>query len=222
LIVGNPKDGLQYIWVAPGTFQMGCSPGDMECSSAEKPAHQVTITKGFWMGQTPVTQAAYQRVMGKNPSQFKGEKRPVEMVSWNEALGYCQALGMRLPTEAEWEYAARGGTTEPRYAPVDAVAWYKDNSGGTTHDVALKQPNGYGLYDMLGNVSQWVGDWITNYESVAATNPQGVASGQGKMLRGGNWSTTGPAARASYRGAVQPGERLNFLGFRCAGETLPN
>jgi len=146
----NPKDGLRYVWIPPGTFIMGCSPGDDECYDDEKPPHQVTITKGFWIGQTEVTQEAYQRVIGANPSHFRGDELPVENVNWNEARAYCVAVGMRLPTEAEWEYAARGGNASARYGSLDAVAWYRGNSGGKTHLVGQKQKNAYGLYDMPG------------------------------------------------------------------------
>jgi formylglycine-generating enzyme required for sulfatase activity len=155
----NPKDGLKYVWIPPGRFTMGCSEGDTECEDDEKPAHEVTITIGFWLGQTPVTQAAYQRVTGSNPSHFSGSERPVESVSLNDALRYCVAISGRLPTEAEWEYAARAGSTGARYGDVNEIAWYATNSGGRTHDVGQKQASVFGLYDVLGNVWQWTADW---------------------------------------------------------------
>jgi len=155
----NPKDGLRYIRIPPGTFQMGCSPGDNLCDDWEKPRHSVTLTKGFWMGQTPVTQAAYQRVMGTNPSQFRGGQRPVEQVSWDEALDYCKAVGMRLPTEAEWEYAARAGST------ASLNGYNNGDYLGQTYDVARKQPNAWKLYDMLGNV------WEKSPRQLISTSP---------------------------------------------------
>ena len=150
----NPKDGLTYVWIPAGKFQMGCSPGDAECGDDEKPVHEVTITKGFWLGQTSVTQQAYERVTGKNPASHKGPNLPVEEVDWEEARAYCTAIGGRLPTEAEYEYAARAGSTVARYGNLDEIAWYKGNSGGASHEVAQKLPNAFGLYDMLGNTWQ--------------------------------------------------------------------
>jgi formylglycine-generating enzyme required for sulfatase activity len=216
----NPKDGLKYVWIPPGTFMMGCSPGDSECSDDEKPAHQVAITRGFWMGQTEVTQAAYQRVIGSNPSHFKGSSLPVETIKWDEAQAYCSAVGMRLPTEAEWEYAARGGNSSPRYGALDAIAWYDSNSGNTTHEAGQKQPNGYGLYDVLGNVWEWVSDWYDSsfYASSAVNNPQGPASGRYRALRGGCWSNNPWAVRVSSRGVHVPGGRGDGFGVRCVGE----
>jgi formylglycine-generating enzyme required for sulfatase activity len=211
----NPKDGLTYVWVPPGTFRMGCSTGDKECESDEEPAHQVTITKGFWMGRTEVTQEAYQRVMGTNPSHFKGAKLPVEQISWNDAQSYCQKADMRLPTEAEWEYAARAGTKGGRYSALSGIAWYLGNSGGKAHEVAQKQPNAWGLYDMLGNVFEWVADWFASqYPAGNATDPRGPAAGTYRTLRGDAWFDS---PRTSFRTRYEPAFHSDFLGCRCGG-----
>jgi formylglycine-generating enzyme required for sulfatase activity len=199
----NAKDGLKYVFIPAGEFIMGCSPGDSECFDCEQPTRRVTITTGFWMGQTPVTQEAYERVTGKNPSHFEGAQLPVETVSWREAQIYCRAVAMRLPTEAEWEYAARAGTTGSRYGDLDAIAWYADNSGGKTHHVGLKQANAFSLYDMLGNVWEWTGD---DYDAKM------------KVVRGGSWSVDSRDVRASDRGRTGPSYRNYNIGFRCVGE----
>jgi formylglycine-generating enzyme required for sulfatase activity len=197
---------------------MGCSPGDSECSDDEKPSHQVTITKGFWIGQTPVTQEAYQRAMEQNPSFFRGPNLPVENVTWDEAQAYCRTGGARLPTEAEWEYAARGGIASSRYGAPGDIAWYDGNSRGQTHDVGQKQPNAYRLYDMLGNVWEWTADWYGDYSSGPVSNPSGPAKGKERTLRGGSWSVNPRVARVSLRGRYGPGNRRTFIGFRCVGE----
>ncbi|HYW43712.1 MAG TPA: bifunctional serine/threonine-protein kinase/formylglycine-generating enzyme family protein [Bryobacteraceae bacterium] len=212
----NPRDGLTYIWIPAGTFQMGCSPEDNECFENEKPAHQVTITKGFRMGQTEVTQEAYQKVIGRNPSFFRGVNRPVDNVTWDEARSYCQAIGMRLPTEAEWEYAARAGSTGSRYGELDRIAWVDGNSEKQTHQVAGKQANAWGLHDMLGNVWEWVADWFARYPPGDATDPEGPATGQFRALRGGAWLNKPRAARASGRSWYVPEHRGPGGGFRCA------
>ena len=215
----NPKDGLTYVWIPPGTFRMGCSTEDIECDDSEKPAHDVTISKGFWMGQTTVTQAGYKRVIGTKPSSFHGDSLPVESVTWDEARTYCTAVGMRLPTEAEWEYAARAGSTASRYGDIDAIAWYADNSGKQTHKVGQKQPNAWKLYDMLGNVWQWTGDWFNDYDAKSeAHDPTGPTSGQYRALRGGSFFFFSRFARVSRRGWNVPGERYIGVGFRCVGE----
>jgi formylglycine-generating enzyme required for sulfatase activity len=241
----SPRDGLTYIWIPAGTFTMGCSPGDSECFDDEKPAHAVTISKGFWIGQTLVTQAAYRRVVGANPSRFKGEQLPVETVSWDDAQSYCRAVGMRLPTEAEWEFAARAGNTSSRYEDLDAIAWYSDNSGpqridggvlyrsdpnnyensliakgNQTHVVAQKQPNAWQLYDMLGNVWEWTADWFEKnyYARSEARDPAGPSSGTYRALGGGAWDDDARNTRLSNRYWLAPDSRNFYTGFRCVGE----
>jgi formylglycine-generating enzyme required for sulfatase activity len=218
----NPQDGLTYVWIPPGKFQMGCSPNDSECNQAEKPAHSVTITKGFWIGQMLVTQAAYKKVMGSdktNPRDYQGDQYPINTMSWDNAQAYCEAVKMRLPTEAEWEYAARGGSAAARYAPLDKIAWYDGNSDGFAHKVGLKQANAYGLYDMLGNVWEWVGDWYRPYSAAPAVDPKGPPKGTFRMLRGGSWASVSSLVRVSLRLWSQPGDRnLNIFGVRCAGD----
>ena len=217
----NPKDGLRYAYVPSGEFEMGCSKGDGDCRDEEKPSHRVQITKGFWMGQTEVTQDAYVRVTHKpNPSRFQGGDRPVESLSWDEANAYCAAAGLRLPTEAEWEYAARAGTAEARYGKLDDIAWYEANSSNTTHSVATKLPNPWGLYDMLGNVWEWTSDGYDPrfYEQSPTSDPQGPVKSGYKVVRGGSWSNGPDLVRASYRTWVGPSVRDDNIGFRCAGE----
>jgi serine/threonine-protein kinase len=214
----NPKDGLRYVWIPPGTFTMGCSAADSECYANEKPAHKVTITKGFWLGQTEVTQAAYQRVVGTNPSYFKGASLPVEEVGWDEAQAYCQAVGGRLPTEAEWENAARAGSGWSRYGDIEHIAWYSSNIGGHTQEVAQKEANAWGLYDMLGNVWEWTADWYGEYARDSAVDPAGPTSGQSRALRGGSWKNDPRNVRVSGRTGYGPSYRSGGIGLRCVGE----
>jgi formylglycine-generating enzyme required for sulfatase activity len=228
----NPKDGLKYVWIPPGTFMMGCSSGDADCGDSEKPSHPVTISKGFWMGQTEVTVRAYKRfasVTGrlmpaaapKSNPDWANEQMPIVNVSWADAQGFCQWAGGRLPTEAEWEYAARGGSTEPRYGPLDEIAWYNENSGGiVTHEVAKKRPNTSGLYDVLGNVFEWVGDWYDPhyYRTSPTSDPSGPPTGQSRVARGGVWNYAPGLDRVSNRHWLPPATSIGVLGFRCVGE----
>ena len=212
----NPTDGLTYVWIPPGTFQMGCSPSDTECAPDEKPSRQIAIAKGFWIGQTPVTQEAYQRVTGKSPGYFKGAKFPADSMTWDEAQTYCQATGVRLPTEAEWEYAARAGSTSGRYGELDQIAWYGVNSADKTHEVMQKAPNAWKLYDMLGNVWEWTADWYTAHPDATSSDPHGPVTGKIRVLRGGSWGN-GPAfVRLSVRSGNEPENRSNVVGFRCS------
>jgi len=206
------------VWITGGTFWMGSPEG--EGSDDEKPRHQVTVD-GFYMDKTEVTQAEYERVMGNNPSIFKGcPYCPVENVSWHDAKAYCDKVGKRLPTEAEWEYAARAGTTTPYYwgnGSPDVYAWYKDNSGEKTQPVGQKKPNAWGLYDMSGNVWEWCSDWYGEkyYAESPGQNPQGPTGGQYRVLRGGSWDLYPEFLRSANRYRFEPVFRnLNF-GFRC-------
>jgi formylglycine-generating enzyme required for sulfatase activity len=222
-VMTSVKDGQKYVWIPPGTFQMGCSAGDNECNSDEKPAHKVTITKGFWLGQTPVTQASYLRVMGVNPSHFHGARRPVESVTWGQARDYCELVGMRLPTEAEWEYAARAGSDSFRYGDPDNIGWHFGNSQDTTHEVGLKQANQWNLYDMLGNVWEWVADWFDEnyYQESPLNDPKGPSSGLRRALRVSAWRYSSSSMRSSHRVSGKPDDRDPAIGFRCAWETIP-
>ena len=198
---------FKMILVNHGTFTMG--------STLEKPktlAHKVTISKDYYMGETPVTQALWQAVMGDNPSEFKGDNNPVENVSWNDCQEFINKLNrltgrkFRLPTEAEWEFAARGGnkSNHTQYAgssDIDEVAWCKSNSGGKTHPVAQKKPNELGLYDMSGNVREWCNDRYDAdyYAKSPSTDPQGPKFGDNCVMRGGAHSTSLKLCRLSCR-----------------------
>jgi formylglycine-generating enzyme required for sulfatase activity len=209
------------VFVAGGTFQMGSNSGIDD----EKPVHTVTVSS-FFMDKTEVTQAEYRKVMGKNPSSFSGcDACPVEQVRWYDANEYAKKVGKRLPTEAEWEYAARGGNKSKGYTysggyGLDAVGWYtiqqysSYNSGSKTHPVAQKQPNELGLYDMSGNVWEWCSDWHGYYSSSPQTDPQGSNSGARRVLRGGSWSSFDSHGRVANRYGYNPDGRFNNYGFR--------
>jgi serine/threonine-protein kinase len=228
----NPKDGLKYVWIPAGSFRMGCSPGDTECFDTEKPPHQVTITKGFWLGQTEVTVKAYKRfargtgkAMPDTPSFNPGwinDQMPIVNVSWDDAQAYCAWAGGRLPTEAEWEYAARGKSTKTRYGPIDEVAWYNKNSGGQAHPVGKKRANGFGLYDMLGNVWEWVNDWYDeNYlQSISPQDPAGPTSGKLHVLRGGSWISGAGDVRVSVHNMGFSFPAGDISGARCVSEVF--
>ena len=203
--IRDNASNIEMLLVPAGIFTMGCSPGDAECGSDESPVHQVTLTNAFYMGKTEVTQAQWLAKMGNNPSYFSGysdsPSRPVERVSWEliaAAGGFNSVTGLRLPTEAEWEYACRAGTTSAQYGSVNGVAWYS-NAGWTTHPVAQKSPNSLGLYDTLGNVWEWCEDWDGTYSSESVTNPTGPAIGSYRLLRGGSWNNESSYSRASSR-----------------------
>lgn len=216
---------LEMVFVQGGTYTMGCtSDQGSDCENNEKPAHQVTLSD-FHIGKYEVTQAQWQAVMGTNPSDFKGDNLPVENVSWNDSQEFIKKLNAmtgltyRLPTEAEWEFAARGGNKSKGYKysgsnSIDDVAWYSDNSVSTTHSVGTKLPNELGLYDISGNVWEWCQEWFGNYNSSSQTNPQGSPSGSYCVLRGGSWFDIDRYCRVSFRSNCGPGGHISFFGFR--------
>lgn len=245
-------------WIFPGAFEMGSPEEEAGRADWEGPRHRVTLTEGFWLADTPCTQALWQEVMGDNPSEFLSPERPVETVSWEDCRRFvdrCEervpGVRLRLPTEAQWEYACRAGTSTAtwrgdlviegeRNAPrLDAIAWYGGNSGvgfdldeghdssgweetqhphtmAGTRIVKTKQPNPWGLYDMLGNVWEWCEDaWRfgDSYEGSPRTDPL-LQDGSGRVFRGGSWFEHARGVRAACRSARPPGSRYPILGFR--------
>ena len=213
------------VYVSGGTFTMGAtSEQGSDAWDDEKPTHSVTVS-GFYICKYEVTQALWQAVMGSNPSKWKGDNLPVEMVSWNDCQSFIRKLNaltgknFRLPTEAEWEFAARGGNNSRRYKyagsnNIGDVAWYTDNSGSKTHVVGTKSPNELGIYDMSGNVWEWCQDWKGSYSSASQTNPTGASSGSYRVLRGGSWDSSAWLLRSSLRYGGAPDYRFGDRGLR--------
>jgi formylglycine-generating enzyme required for sulfatase activity len=251
----GPGGSMRLVEIPAGRFLMG-SPESEADRWDDETQHEVTISKAFWLGQTPVTQAQWQAVMGSNPSRFKGPNRPVEQVTWFDAVHFCNVLselagltphyrvasirrgdeggiidaevelieganGYRLPTEAEWEYACRAGTTTAfSFGDDESMlakhAWFDENSGFGTHPVATKRSNAWGLFDMHGNVWDWCSDWYDAYPSGAVTDPQGPRSGTLRVLRGGSWFGFSRPCRAAFRLGRGPAGRDCDFGFRVA------
>jgi formylglycine-generating enzyme required for sulfatase activity len=238
---------MKFVRIEPGEFLMGSPDSDSVAAADEKPQHRVRISKAFYLGIHEVTQGDYQAVTGENPSHFKGSSDlPVERVSWLDAVRFCNKLsererrdpfynidgaqvtiaggnGYRLPTEAEWEYACRAGTSTSYPFGDDAAAlgeyaWYVANSDGKTHPVGKEKPTPWGLYDMLGNVWEWCGDWYAKkcYESSPVTDPPGAAAASARVIRGGSWSLEPRDCRSANRSRNAPGARDYDLGFRVA------
>lgn len=220
--------------VKPGTFTMGSPNTEMGRGTNEGPQHEVTISKEYWIAETQVTQELWEAVMGSNPSYFKGDpQRPVEQVTWNDCQAFIAKLNeltgkkFRLPTEAEWEFAAKGGTLShgtmfPGCAsplqggkPKEFI-WYTSNSDGTTHPVKQKKPNELGLYDMGGNVAEWVNDFYSAYSSAPVTDPTGPASGSFRVYRNGSYVDAVSNCRCCYRYPAQPTYKKTFIGLRLA------
>jgi formylglycine-generating enzyme required for sulfatase activity len=229
---------LELLWIKPGTFMMGSDPDEPDRNQAEGPRTTVTLTKGFWLGKTEVTQAQYEAVAGTNPSYFKavGANAPVEEVSWIEAVEYCRKLTEReraagrlpegyiytLPTEAQWEYAYRAGSTGPYPANFSAMGWDSANSQNATHPVGLRAPNAWGLYDMPGNVLEWCQDWYGPYSPGNRTDPAGPKSGSFRTARGGSWRMAATVGRSAARAGGSAGRHDYTLGFRLALSALAN
>jgi formylglycine-generating enzyme required for sulfatase activity len=216
----------ELVRIPPGTFTMGSDFGN----SDEKPMTRVTFTKAFWLGKYQVTQQYWFAVMGTKPSFFQDGRRPVENVSWDEAMEFCRRLtetakaagqlpegyAYMLPSEAQWEYACRAGTTGDFAGQVEAMAVYSENAGGTTHVVGTKQANAWGLHDMHGNVWDWCLDWKGSYSGGSVIDPMGAASGSLRVYRGGSWSDGAGFCRSANRCGNSPGVRFHDLGFRLA------
>ena len=210
------------IYIEGGIFDMGNNDG----IETEKPLHRISV-KSYYIDKYEVTQADYEKVMGHNPSHFKCPICPVENVSWNDANEYSKIVGKRLPTEAEWEFAARGGNKSKGYKysgsdNIDEVAWYSDNSGHKTHPVGTKQPNELGIYDMTGNIFEWCSDWYGEkyYGQSNEYNPQGPPSGTSRVLRGGSWFISPIYMRVSLRSNSPPTTKNFIGGFRCVKDTF--
>ncbi len=216
---------FDMIYVAGGTFTMGCTAEQgSDCHGLESPSHSVTLS-GYHIGKFEVTQALWYAVMGDNPSYRQGDNLPVEQVSWASCQTFISRLNsltgkqFRLPTEAEWEYAASGGAQSRGYKYSGShtpgeVAWYTTNSGSRTHEVGSKQPNELDIYDMSGNVWEWCSDWYGGYGSNPQSNPTGDASGWFRVYRGGGWSGGAHACRVSARRGASPGNSICNIGLR--------
>lgn len=237
--------------VPAGTYELGCTASQVGCDANEKPTHQVKLSRSLLIGQTEVTQGLWQSVMGSNPSSFKacGPTCPVEHVSWIDAATFANALskkdglescytisgnsvtwprglrcaGYRLPTEAEWEVASRGGrdTLFSGGAEAGAVGWTSENSNNTTHPVSQKAVNGYGLYDMTGNVWEWTWDWYGVYSSGSQVDPLGAGGGSLRVFRGGSWRLAAAYARVARRDSEDPAGCYSSLGLRLARSVGP-
>ena len=221
--------GIPMKAIPAGRFTMG------ERGNTDEKPHEVALTKPFFLGVHEVTNAQWKRVMGSIPSEWNGDSLPVETVSWNDAIDFCRTLSAlpeenaagrvyRLPTEAEWEFACRAGTTtEYSFGDPEKLffhGWFAGNSGGRTHPVGEKKPNALGLYDMHGNVWEWVSDWYGQYPNEAVTDPPGPSFGHGRVNRGGSWSREARDCRSAIRRMYNPSVRYKYLGFRLAMDLI--
>ena len=226
--------GMEFISIAPGSFMMGSDNGRND----EKPAHQVTVTKGFLIGRYEVTAGQWKAVMGKEATNYKRDYLPVQFVSWNDAQEFIRRLNQRndgysyrLPTEAEWEYACRAGTNGDYPDNLEWLAFYEANSGHRPHEVGEKHPNAWGVYDMNGNMEEWCQDWYDKdyYAHSPGVDPQGPATGTERVIRGGSFIDSGPFSavvdgsklRSPARSQSIPAGILDSYGFRIVAVKRP-
>jgi len=228
-------------WIKPGNFTMGSTTKETGRYKDER-QHEVNLTKGFWLGRYEVTQGEWETLMGNNPSNFKnaGKRAPVETVSWEKAMAFCRKLNKRegsaghlphgyeysLPTEGQWEYACRAGTTGPYHtgrgeSALGRTGWWNRNSGSKTHSVGQKEANVWGLYDMHGNVWEWCYDRFGKYSTGRATDPAGPSTGSFRVLRGGCWGNYARFCRSAFRNNGTTSRHDDDLGFRLALRTVP-
>jgi formylglycine-generating enzyme required for sulfatase activity len=220
-------------WIKPGKFMMGSPENEEGRYNDESPLHSVTLNQGYWMADTQVTQELWiARSRGVNSSSFKGENNPVERISWEDCQDWIDSLSrfhktlqLGLPTEAQWEYACRAGSQsaycfgdDPK--KLTKYGWFKENAKGTTHPVKQLQPNGWGLYDMHGNVWEWCSDWDGDYAASAQSDPTGPAKHAGRVVRGGGWPRPSRVLRSACRNWFDPYDRYDYLGFRLLGSSL--
>ncbi|MBU3967850.1 MAG: formylglycine-generating enzyme family protein [Euryarchaeota archaeon] len=228
--------GMEFVLIPTGEFNMGSPANEAGRTNNEGPVHRVKISKAFYMGKYEVTQKQWRDVMGNNPSNFKGDNLPVEEVSWNDVQDFINKLNekeggnkYRLPSEAEWEYSARAGTTTRYFFGDDEsrlgeYAWYYQNSGKKTHEVGLKSPNPWGLYDMHGNIGEWVQDrwfkwvvdtWYSDYHGAPTDGSSWESGGDSaRVARSGSWGTIDWGCRSAWRFGYVPDRRQNDVGFR--------
>ncbi|MTI39850.1 formylglycine-generating enzyme family protein [Fulvivirga lutimaris] len=216
---------ITMIYVPIGNFTMGSPESELERNAEREKQHKVTITKGFWLAETEFTQAQWEKIMGNNPSLNKAWNHPVDQVSYNDVQSLLTKINkegksFRLPTEAEWEYACRAGSDKAYVQPIDDMVWHIGNSGGQLHPVATKKPNGWGLYDMQGNILEWCSDWFIEDNTNESTNPKGPKSGTHKVQRGGQFTGRTKHTRAADRQRGLPDDSDFYVGFRLAADEI--
>lgn len=220
----HEKSGLRFVYLDGGTFTQGSPDDEAGRQAQEGPQRQVTLAP-FLIAKYEVTQEVWERFAGSQPAQFAGDaQRPVENVSWHDAVRFCEFAELApkgrgelaLPTEAQWEFACRAGTTGPFAGPFDELAWHHGNSGQKTQPVGTKAPNAWGLHDLHGNVSEWCRDWIERYDGAPVSDPRGASRGRGRVVRGGCWRNVAEVCRSAFRFRIDPALRTPYLGFRPA------